>query len=115
MIILRIVIDILFIIGGFFATAGVVGIIRMPDSYCRMQSSTNVSTLGTLCILVGTSLYGFFVLNSVAIGVKSLIVGLFILFSNPIASHAIARAAKRSGVEMLNTSGIDEYGRDDPK
>lgn len=115
MILLRIIIDLLFIIGGFFALAGVVGIIRMPDSYCRMQASTNTATLGTLCVLIGVSLNGFFMLNSVAIGVKSIIIGLFILFSNPVASHAIARAAKRCGVTMLNTSDCDEYGRDNPQ
>jgi multicomponent Na+:H+ antiporter subunit G len=80
-----------------------------------MQASTNTATLGTLCILIGTSLYGFFVLNSTAIGVKSLVIGLFILFTNPVSSHAIARAAKRIGVNMVNKAGIDEYGRDNPQ
>lgn len=115
MIVLRIIIDILFVIGGIFALAGVVGIIRMPDAFCRMQASTNTSTLGILCILIGVSLYGFFVIHSTSIGVKCIIIGLFILFSNPVASHAIARAAKRAGVFMQNTSNIDEYGRDNPQ
>lgn len=115
MILLRIIIDALFLIGGFFALAGVVGVIRMPDSYCRMQASTNTATLGAFGVLAGTSLYGFFVLNSLAIGVKSIVIGLFILFSNPVASHAIARAAKRCGVYMLNKSGCDQYGRDNPQ
>lgn len=115
MIALRIVIDIFFVIGGFFALAGVIGIIRMPDALCRMQASTNTATLGTLCILIGVSLYGFFVINSTAIGIKCIVIGLFILFSNPVASHAIARAAKRAGVFMLNTSDCDQYGRDNPQ
>jgi multicomponent Na+:H+ antiporter subunit G len=68
-----------------------------------------------LGVLIGVALYGFFVLQSTAIGIKSIVIGLFILFSNPVASHAIARAAKRSGVEMLNKSGCDEYGRDNPQ
>jgi len=112
---MRIIIDILFAIGAFFTLAGVVGIIRMPDAYCRMQASTNIATLGTLPILIGVSLYGFFVLGSSSLGIKALVIGLFILFSNPIASHAIARAAKRAGVDMLNKSGCDEYGRDNPQ
>lgn len=113
--ILRIVIDLFMFIGAFFALAGVIGIIRMPDSYCRMQASTNTATLGTLGALIGVSLYGFFVLQSTAIGVKSILIGLFILLSNPVASHAIARAAKRNGVEMQSKSGCDEYGRDNPQ
>jgi multicomponent Na+:H+ antiporter subunit G len=113
MIVLRIVIDILFVIGGFFAIAGVIGMLRMPDSYCRMQASTNTTTLGSICVLLGVSLYGFFYIDSPSIGIKSLVIGLFIIFSNPVSSHAIARAAKRIRVDMLNTSGCDEYGRDD--
>lgn len=111
----RIVIDVFIAIGGIFALIGVIGILRMPDSYCRMQASTNTATLGTLGVLIGVSLYGFFILESTSIGVKSIIVGLFILLSNPVASHAIARAAKRSGVDMINKSGCDEYGRDNPQ
>lgn len=113
MIVLRIFIDILFLIGGFFALAGVIGMLRMPDAYCRMQSSTNTSTLGSICILLGVSLYGFFFLNSTAIGIKSLVIALFIIFTNPVSSYAIARAAKRIRVDMLNTSGSDEHGRDE--
>lgn len=113
--ILRIIIDIFLVTGGFFALAGVIGVIRMPDAYCRMQASTNTATLGSIGVLIGVSLNGFFVLDSTAIGVKSIIIGLFILFSNPIASHAIARAAKRCGVSMLNKSECDEYGRDNPQ
>ncbi|HBM81865.1 MAG: monovalent cation/H(+) antiporter subunit G [Clostridiales bacterium] len=114
-ILLTIIIDLFFATGGFFALAGVIGIIRMPDSYCRMQSSTNTATLGTICVLIGVSLYGFFILNSVAIGVKPIVISLFILFSNPVASHSIAKAAKKCGVFMLNKSRVDEYGRDNPQ
>ena len=36
----------------FFAFAGVVGLLRMPDAFCRMQSSTNISTLGVLGVII---------------------------------------------------------------
>ena len=39
---MRIVVDILIVISIFFAFAGVVGMLRMPDSFTRMQSSTNM-------------------------------------------------------------------------
>ena len=45
---LRIVIDLFLVCGCFFALAGVVGMLRMPDPFSRMQSSTNISTLGLL-------------------------------------------------------------------
>ena len=53
---LRIIID-LFIAGGcFFAFAGAVGLVRMPDTFTRMQSSTNITTLGVLLTLIGALL-----------------------------------------------------------
>lgn len=113
--IIRIVTDLFFAIGGFFALAGVIGILRMPDSYCRMQANTNIATLGTLGVLIGVSLYGFFVLQSAAVGVKSILAGVFILLSYPVACHAIARAAGRCGVPMVDKSPCDEYGRDNPQ
>lgn len=112
---MRIIIDILLLTGAFFTLAGVLGIIRMPDSYCRMQASTNIPTLGSLCILLGVSLYGFFIIDSTAVGIKSIVIGLFILFSNPVASHSLARAAKRTGVDMAKRYVCDEYGRDNPQ
>lgn len=113
--IIQVLVVLLIIIGAFFALSGVIGIIRMPDSFCRMQASTIIPTMGTICVLIGVSLYGFFILNSIAIGIKPLIIIVFILFSNPAASYAIARAAKRCKVNMTNKSDTDDYGRDNPQ
>ena len=50
---MRIVIDILICLSILFAFAGVVGMIRMPDSFMRMHSSTNITTFGVLGVLIG--------------------------------------------------------------
>ena len=44
----EIIMLILIIIGIFFTFAGVVGILRMPDTLCRLQSSTNIATMGAM-------------------------------------------------------------------
>ena len=68
--VLRVIIDI-FIVGGcFFALAGAVGVVRMPDTFSRMQSSTNITTLGVLLTLVGALLYCIFVWQSWASAAK---------------------------------------------
>lgn len=95
---LRIIID-LFIAGGcFFALAGAVGLVRMPDAFSRMQSSTNISTLGILLALIGGLLYAVFVMNSWESAVKIGVIGLLTVLANPVAGHSIARAAYRHGV-----------------
>lgn len=109
--IVRIIIDILFGIGIFFMFAGVVGMIRMPDTFCRLQSSTNIVTMGGLPILIGASIYGFYTGNT-AIGVKSIIIALFLLLTNPAASHAMTKSAYKSGAKMIEKSVCDDYGRD---
>lgn len=109
--IVRIIIDIFFAIGIFFIFAGIVGMIRMPDTFCRLQSSTNIVTMGGLPILIGAAIYGFSTGNA-AIGVKSIIIGVFIILTNPAASHAMTRAAYKSKAKMDEKSVCDEYGRD---
>lgn len=110
---MRIIIDILLILGGFFALAGTIGVLRMPDAYCRMQSSTNISTLGVLGVVLGGAIYAFSIGN-VGMGIKTLLIGLFLILTNPIAGHAICRAAYRSGVRPSKKMVCDEYGRDIP-
>ena len=67
---MRILVDVCIVFGLFFAFAGVVGMLRMPDSFCRMQSSTNVSTFGVLGVIAGGILYAGFSLHNAEMVVK---------------------------------------------
>jgi multicomponent Na+:H+ antiporter subunit G len=104
---------ILLVVGCFFALAGTIGVLRMPDAFCRMQSSTNIATLGVLGAVFGGALYAFSNGNA-AMGIKVILIGLFIVLTNPIAGHAIARAAYRYGIRPEKKMACDEYGRDIP-
>lgn len=99
----RIIIDIFLIIGLFFIFAGVIGMLRMPDTFCRLQSSTNIVTMGGLPILIAAAIYGFYIGN-VAIGIKSVMIGIFIILTNPAASHAMTKAAYKIGTPMFKKS-----------
>lgn len=78
--------------GLFFCLVGVVGIMRFPDVYARIHASGKVSSLGVIGILIGTA----FLMPETALEV--VVLGLFLLVSSPVASHAIALAAHRLGV-----------------
>lgn len=97
---LRIIVGVLVGLGAFFALAGTVGMLRMPDAYCRMQSSTNVTTLGLLFALLGALIYAIFGMHSWAASVKIVVIGVVSILANPAAGHAICRAAHRKGVPM---------------
>lgn len=110
--ILRIAIDVLIAFGLFFAVAGTKGIIRMPDTFCRMQASTCISTLGMLGVMIGAVLYAVFVMGSAATAIKVGVIALMIFITNPIGAHAIAKGAYKAGIRPEKEMTVDEYGRD---
>lgn len=91
------IIGIVFIgLGLIFDFIGCLGLIRLPDVYNRLQASTKCVTFGTCCILFGA----FLILGFNTAGVKSLLALVFLLFTSPTSSHAIARAAHKTGIKI---------------
>lgn len=84
--------EVLLVIGAVFLFLGALGLIRMPDVFTRMQASTKAVTLGALAMLAGIG-----VVNP-AWWPKLLIIGLFILLTSPVGASTIARAARISGL-----------------
>ena len=108
----RIISDILIAIGAIFALAGTIGILKMPDTYSRMQASTCVATLGVLGVTLGALLYAVFVRGSAAIAIKVAVIGLLILVTNPIGSHMLAKGAYKAGIRPEKKMDVDDLGRD---
>ena len=93
------------VVGLFFSLSGAVGILRMPDVYTRLQCSSKNVTMGTLPMLLAV------VVAQGPIspyGARALVVGVLVLVFNPMAAHALARAAYRSGVPMWPGSVVDQ-------
>ena len=97
-----------------FALAGVVGMLRFPDSFSRMQASTNISTFGVLGVILGGVLYTLFVFETPdwAMAAKLIVMGIFYIITNPIAGHAIAKAAYKKGIRPEKEFVCDKYGED---
>jgi multicomponent Na+:H+ antiporter subunit G len=97
------VIIILISIGLFFNLMSVLGLIRFPDAYTRLHASTKCTTFGALFVILGIILY-YAVMEyegalSLTIILHSGVAFLFIVFTNPIGSHAIARGAHKFGIK----------------
>ena len=73
--------------GSVFLLLASVGMLRMPDYYNRMQTGTKATTLGSILFLVGVG-----VMRPEWLGKMLLLVG-FVVLTNPVSSHALARAA----------------------
>ena len=109
---LRIVIDVLIGSGLVFALAGTKGIIKMPDTFSRMQASTCVNTMGVIGVALGALLYAIFIMGSAGTAIKIAVIALLIITVNPIGSHAIAKGAYRAGIRPDKPMETDDYGRD---
>lgn len=112
MLILRIVIDILIAAGLIFALAGTLGVMRMPDTFCRMQASTCVTTLGVIGVGLGALLYAIFIMGSAATAVKVLVICGLVLVTNPVGAHAIAKGAYQAGIRPQKRMETEDYRRD---
>ncbi len=103
----------LVIIGAIFLFLGGLGILRMPDVYNRLQAGTKATTLGAMSLLIGV---GIMKLDSDWTWlVKLSIIVIFIAFSNPISSHALARAMyKKKNLPLIksNRDDMDAYKDD---
>jgi len=92
-------------IGLSFDIIGCLGLVRLPNVYNRLQAAFKCVTIGTSNILLGVLLMEGF--NS--IGMKILVCAAFLIFTAPVAAHALLRGAHRSGVKMCKESIVDQY------
>jgi multicomponent Na+:H+ antiporter subunit G len=90
---MRLLADILLLIGATFTLLGALGLLRMPDVYNRIQAGTKAVTLGALSLLLGVALL------YPAWWTKLLVIALMILVTNPLGSSTIARALLMAGVQ----------------
>jgi multicomponent Na+:H+ antiporter subunit G len=93
------------LIGLAFSLSGAVGIMRMPDLYTRLQCSSKNVTMGALplllAVVVDKGLISTYASRAVLVAVLGLVL-------TPMAAHALARAAYRTGVPMWPGSVVDQ-------
>ena len=95
-------------IGGLFFLLGGLGVLRMPDTFNRIQAGTKATTLGAFSILIGVA-----IANPSWIA-KIIVIIVFIVISNPIGSSVIAKATYRSKniPENLVQDDLKDRGED---
>ena len=83
------------VIGGLFYLLGGLGILRMPDTFNRIQAGTKATTLGAFALLIGVGLYSTMDHGFDWI-LKIVLIILFITISNPIGSSVLAKATYKA-------------------
>ncbi len=87
--------------GTIFLFLGGLGLIRMPDVFNRIQAGTKATTLGTLMVLLGTALL------QPQWSLKLLLIGVFLLFTNPLSSQILAHSAHKISAYKSSRTRVD--------
>ena len=100
---------ILLMAGAFFCVVGGIGLHRLPDFFSRLHGAGITDTLGAGLVILGLVLQAGFTL----VAVKLLFILGLLWLTSPTATHAIAKAARASGLEPF--TGDDADSDDVPK
>lgn len=87
--------------GAFFYVVGAIGMYRMPDVFTRMHATSISDTAGAGLLILGMMIAGGFTLVTAKLAI---IMGV-ILFTGPVATHALAQAAMHANVMPLLAGG----------
>lgn len=93
--------------GSFFMLVASIGLIRLPDVYCRMHAATKATTFGMGGILLGASL----IFQSTTVTTQALLAIFFLFLTAPVAAHLISRAAYKRGPDLCDETTHDAYGK----
>ncbi|MGV0742381.1 monovalent cation/H(+) antiporter subunit G [Mycolicibacterium sp. XJ870] len=82
--------------GALFVFSGGMGLLIFPDFYTRIHAVSVTDSAGAGLILVGLLLLP----SGWATEVRLLIILLFLMLTSPTATHVLAHAARRDGIQM---------------
>lgn len=97
--------DALVILGVMVMTLGVIGLIRMPDIYTKLHGASKSVFLGVTVLAVSGMVIGGEAMTS-----RLFLISLALVFTTPVASHVVARAAFLQHEQMETAGAIDESG-----
>lgn len=80
--------------GAFFFIVGTTGLLRLPDVFTRLHSSTKCDTMGAGSILIGLAVYSGLSWDIL----KLLLILGFLFISSATTGHAIGRSAVKQGI-----------------
>lgn len=97
---MSIAITVILLIGLFFFTIGVIGVLRFPDFYSRLHAAGKSDSLAAVLVIIAVALYNLqtFTVDNLLVSLKILLIAVFIYVASPTATHAITKTALVIGV-----------------
>ena len=101
---ISIVANLLLLAGSIFALIAAIGMVRMPDTLCRMHAATKAGAFGACLIMVSVMLF----MPQLRIIIQGALIIVFFYLTAPVAAHMIGRVIlRKSSGESWKTTGKD--------
>lgn len=94
----------LLLVGALLLLTAGIGLLRMPDLFLRMSSTSKASSLGVALILLGVAVGA----TEISVVARAIATILFIYLTAPVASHMIGRAGYIIGVPLWRGTVVDD-------
>ena len=94
------------ILGTFLILIASIGLVRLPDVYCRIHAAGKAGTMGISLIVLSTVF--FFWSTDPAVVVRGLLAIFFQFLTAPVAVHLLARASYVTDYPLSERTAVDE-------
>ncbi|MEX0958717.1 MAG: Na+/H+ antiporter subunit G [Burkholderiales bacterium] len=89
----EILVSIFILLGGFFTLVGSIGLIRLPDFFCRLHGPSKATTLGVGGLLIASILH--FSFTGEGLSLHELLITVFLMVTAPVSAQMLGKAALR--------------------
>lgn len=96
----------LLLLGTFLILVSALGLIRMPDIFCRMHAAGKAGTLGIVTIILGVVIH--FAGSAQDVTLRGLLAVFFQFLTSPAATHLLARATYLCDYPLSERTAVDE-------
>lgn len=93
-------------VGALFCVIGGIGLLRLPDFYCRTHAAGITDSLGAGLILVGLAIHA----GPTLVAFKLVTVLGLLWITSPASTHALAKAAYARGLKVATGKENDGAG-----
>jgi multicomponent Na+:H+ antiporter subunit G len=94
------------LLGTFLIVVTGLGLLRLPDVFCRMHAAGKAGTLGVVTIILGTVIA--FAGTEHDVTVRGLLAIVFQFLTSPAATHLLARASYVCDYPLSDRTAVDE-------
>ena len=100
----ELVVGFIMIVGSVLVTVAALGVVKMPDLFLRMSTTTKGSVFGLVIVLIGSALF----FGDIAVWTKAMAAVLFMVLTLPVAAHMIGRAGYFDRTPLWSGTTVDQ-------